>query len=385
MPASPLAYLGALRPVPVGPVVPQTDGVGWLQAALAKAAADGVVDAHDAERARRIYGRLQKASAIDARASGLDDYTHHDWDRMRLYQDTGGGGQAAPGSAWYRPTLQARMAIFSEVANRAAQAAFDEEEAAPGHLLQVSCTGYDAPTAAQRLALARGWEAQSRMLHLGHMGCYAALPATATAAGLVRASPDADARASVFHVELCTLHLDPTATEPTLLVQQALFADGAIRYDLSKQPQADGFALLGHFERLLPETREHMTWRLADSAFDMVLSRDLPRIIREQVGPVVEAFLAEHGLTPADVPHFAIHPGGPSVIESTADALGIGDDRVPHSHGVLRDRGNMSSATLPHIWKRMVDDPAVAEGDLVCSIAFGPGLTVTGNLLRRGA
>ena len=384
MPASPLAYLGALRPVPVGPVVPQTDGIGWLQAALARAADDGAVDARDADRARRIYSRLQKASAIDARASGLDDYTHHDWDRMQLYQSAGGDGQAAPGSTWYRPTLQARMAIFSEVAHRAAGVAFDPGEKAPGHLIQVSCTGYDAPSAAQRLALARGWEAEARLLHIGHMGCYAAVPATATAASLVAASPDEAARASLFHVELCTLHLDPTATEPSLLVQQALFADGAIRYDLSKQPQEDGFALLGHFERLLPETREHMTWRLADSAFDMVLSRDLPRIIREGVGPVVEGFLAQHGLTPADVPHFAIHPGGPSVIESTAEALSIGEARVPHSQAVLRERGNMSSATLPHIWKKMADDPAVSDGDLVCSIAFGPGLTVTGNLLRRG-
>jgi predicted naringenin-chalcone synthase len=384
MPASPLAYLGNLRPVPVGPVVPQTDGIGWLQDALSRAAEEGAVDARDADRARRIYGRLQKASAIDARATGLDDYTHADWDRMRLYQSVGGDGQAAPGSAWYRPTLQARMAVFSEVANRAAEQAFDADEAAPGHLIQVSCTGYDAPTAAQRVALSRGWEAESRLLHLGHMGCYAAVPATATAADLVQASPDAAARASVFHVELCTLHLDPTATEPSLLVQQALFADGAIRYDLSKRPQDGGFALLGHFERLLPETREHMTWRLADSAFDMVLSRDLPRIIRKGVGPVVEGFLAQHGLTPADVPHFAIHPGGPSVIESTAEALGIGEDRVPHSQAVLRERGNMSSATLPHIWKKMTEDPAVKEGDLICSIAFGPGLTVTGNLLRRG-
>ena len=384
MPASPLAYLGAIRPVAVGPVVPQPDGVGWLQAALARAAADGVIDAHDAERARRIYGRLQKASAIGSRATGIDDYTHHDWDRMTLYQTAGGDGQASPASTWYRPTLQARMAVFSEVANRAAHAAFDEGEPAPGHLLQVSCTGYDAPTAAQRLALARGWEAHTRMLHLGHMGCYAAVPATATAANLVAASPDAAARASIFHIELCTLHLDPTATEPSLLVQQALFADGAVRYDLSKQPQPGGFALLGHFERLLPETRAHMTWQLADSAFDMVLSRDLPRIIREQVGPVVEGFLAEHGLTPHDVPHFAIHPGGPSVIESTAEALGIGAEKVPHSQAVLHARGNMSSATLPHIWKLMADDPAVAEGDLICSIAFGPGLTVTGNLMRRG-
>ena len=73
------------------------------------------------------------------------------------------------------------------------------------------------------------------------------------------------------------------------------------------------------------------------------------------------------------------------MIESTAGALGLDGDRVHHSQEVLRERGNMSSTTLPHIWDRIAQDPAVEDGDLVCSVAFGPGLTVASMLMRKGA
>ncbi|HEX8298352.1 MAG TPA: 3-oxoacyl-[acyl-carrier-protein] synthase III C-terminal domain-containing protein, partial [Rubricoccaceae bacterium] len=89
--------------------------------------------------------------------------------------------------------------------------------------------------------------------------------------------------------------------------------------------------------------------------------------------------------TVADIDAFAVHPGGPRVIESTAEALGLPDDKVAHSQAVLRERGNMSSTTLPHIWARMLADDTLPAGALVASIAFGPGLTVVGNVMRKGA
>ena len=71
------------------------------------------------------------------------------------------------------------------------------------------------------------------------------------------------------------------------------------------------------------------------------------------------------------------------MIEQTAEALGLADAQVAHSQAVLRDRGNMSSTTLPHIWARIADDPAVPDGALVLSVAFGPGLTAVANLMRK--
>jgi predicted naringenin-chalcone synthase len=93
--------------------------------------------------------------------------------------------------------------------------------------------------------------------------------------------------------------------------------------------------------------------------------------------------LARHGLYPADLKHAAIHPGGSRILDGIAACLELTEAQMAHSRRVLHERGNMSSATLPHIWARMAADPAVRPGELILSLAFGPGLTVTGNILRK--
>jgi predicted naringenin-chalcone synthase len=369
----------SVRSLPVGHRVPQADGVAWMQAALARAADAGAVDPDDAERARRFYDRLGRQPAIASRETCLADYTHQDWDAMTLHRPTSGGPFAGG-------TLDVRMAAFAETAHRVADAAFAPGEPAPDAILQVSCTGYDSPNAVQRVAAARGWMS-ARLLHLGHMGCYAAVPAVALAADLVAADAlrsGADARASLLLVELCTLHHDPTTTDIERVVQQCLFADGAARLDVTAAPGAGTqFALLDHAEAILPDSLGAMTWRPADGGFRMTLARDVPQRIRAHVGGLAGPMLAAHGLTVDDVAVWAVHPGGPRVIEQTAEALALTDEQTRHSRDVLRARGNMSSTTLPHIWEAVAADDAVPAGALVASLAFGPGLTAVASLMRK--
>ncbi len=375
---TPRAYL-SVRSLPVGTRVPQADGVAWMQAALARAADAGAVDAADAERARRFYDRLGRQPAIASRETCLPDYTHREWDAMTLHRET-------PAGPFAGGTLDARMALFADTALRVADAAFRADEPAPDALVQVSCTGYDSPNAVQRVAAARGWT-RARLLHVGHMGCYAAVPAVALAADLAAADAarsGGEARASVLLVELCTLHHDPTTTDVERVVQQCLFADGAARVDVTAAPGADAqFALLDHAETILPDSLGAMTWRPADGGFRMTLARDVPERIRAHVGGLVGPMLAAHGLAAADVDVWAVHPGGPRVIEQTADALGLSDEQTRHSRDVLRARGNMSSTTLPHIWEAVASDDAVPAGALVVSVAFGPGLTAVASLMRK--
>ncbi len=375
--SQPRTYL-SVRTLPVGRRVAQADGIAWMQAALARTAGgDG------AERARRFYGLLARQTTIDSRETCLDDYTHQDWDAMRLHRPA---DAAADGDLYGAATLDARMEIFAETANRVAEAAFADDAEAPDAVVQVSCTGYDSPNAAQRVAAARGWD-RARLLHVGHMGCYAALPAAAMAADLVSAASarsGADALAAVFLVELCTLHHDPATTDVERVVQQCLFADGAARVDVTAHERPGAFALLDHAEAILPDSLESMTWRPADGGFRMTLARDVPARIRAHVAPLAERLLAAHGLTPADVPVWAVHPGGPRVIEETAEALELADGQTRHSREILRTRGNMSSTTIPHIWAAVAADDAVAPGTLVASVAFGPGLTAVASLMRKG-
>ena len=389
---APRAYL-SVQPLSFGTSMAQSEGIAWMQAALARS-----VSGPDAERARRFYGLLQRQTQIERRVTCLDDYTHQDWGRMRLHAPLhSGDGQAGPDAGLYgAATLDARMELFAQTANAIAADAFAGDAEPPDALVQVSCTGYDSPNAVQRLAAARGWADRTRILHVGHMGCYAALPAAAMAADLAmataaRAVPagaddDAagDARVSILLVELCTIHHDPTTTDVEQVVQQCLFADGAARIDVTAQPRPGAFALLDHAEALLPDSLESMTWRPADGGFRMTLARDIPERIQASVGALVDGLLARNGLSRSDIGLFGIHPGGPRVIESTAEALGLSGDQIRHSQAVLRERGNMSSTTLPHVWAGIAEDPAVAPGTLVCSVAFGPGLTAVANLMRVG-
>ena len=403
MAMTPRAYV-SVRPLPFGHTLEQADGIAWMKAALRRASAAAPLP--DVDRALRFYDLLSRKSQIEHRVTALDDYTHRDWDRMRLHSAPAlGDGQPAatgPGaSPWYQADLGRRMDLFAETAEAVARDAFAGDAEAPDAVVQVSCTGYDSPSAVQRAVAERGWGDRTRVLSVGHMGCYAALPALATAADLVTAAAarrataplagaasgdDAAARAAVLLVELCTLHHHPATVDPEQIVQQCLFADGAARLDVSATPEGSAsptFALLDHAEALIPDTLGEMTWRPSGVAFQMTLSRRVPDHIREHVAGVMGRFLGRHGLAVPDVDVWAVHPGGPRVIESTAEALGVDDDRARHSHAVLRDRGNMSSTTLPHIWDRIARDESVPPGALVASVAFGPGLTVAANLMRK--
>jgi len=103
------------------------------------------------------------------------------------------------------------------------------------------------------------------------------------------------------------------------------------------------------------------------------------------LAPFVERLLVEAGEREDAIGRavFAIHPGGPKIVDQVATTLGLADEQVAFSRAVLRERGNMSSATLPHVWQAIVASPTVRDGELVVSLAFGPGLTLSGAVLRK--
>ncbi len=102
--------------------------------------------------------------------------------------------------------------------------------------------------------------------------------------------------------------------------------------------------------------------------------------------PLVGALFAKGGLDlAADLRRtvFAVHPGGPKIIDQVRDVLELSDAQVQSSRDVLYEHGNMSSATLPHVWARLLEAADVRSGTPIFSLAFGPGLTVSGGLFRK--
>jgi predicted naringenin-chalcone synthase len=356
-------------------VTPQSAIHDWLAHAHA-AAQTGSEQAPAAARLRRAFDRFGcDPERIARRFHALEDFTHQDWARMRIFNLTDhpeGRG------------LAARMDCFAEVTSQVFASLYADEAVAPEHLIHVTCTGYVAPSAAQRLVASKGW-LTTVVTHAYHMGCYAAFPAIRQAVGFLLAD-GAAGRADVVHTELCTLHLNPALHDPEQLVIQSLFADGFARYTVATQaPERPHFELVAMREELLPDSSEAMTWRCADWGFHMTLARDVPQRLAQALPGFVAQLAAKAGCTEADVrrARFAIHPGGPKIIEQVQAALELEDAQVEASRRVLRAYGNMSSATLPYVWAEMLADDTVADGTLVVSLAFGPGLTLCGNLLVK--
>jgi predicted naringenin-chalcone synthase len=283
-----------------------------------------------------------------------------------------------------------RMDLYRQATTRAFSEWYplngEYRRGAPDDIIHVSCTGYIAPSPAQELVARLDLGHQVRVTHAYHMGCYAALPALRIAEGLIRAG---SAQVDIAHTELCTLHLQVGRVEPEQLVIQSLFGDGHIRWSLFDSsapgsPSQAHFELLGHAEEIVPGSQQDMSWNAGETGWQMTLSRDVPEKIKLALPGFVARLLEPHGLKLSDCIG-AVHPGGPKIIDEVAQALSFTEEQVRYSKQVLFERGNLSSATLPHIWEKIAEDPTTPDEQPVLSLAFGPGLTLCGALMLKRA
>jgi alkylresorcinol/alkylpyrone synthase len=244
-------------------------------------------------------------------------------------------------------------------------------------LTVASCTGYATPGLDILLARDLAMPPDVQRLFVGHMGCYAAIPALGAAANFVRAHGRA---ALLLCLELPSLHIQPAATARDIgqVVAHAMFGDAAAACVVA--PGTDGLHVVDIAALTDPAAIDYMTWDVTDFGFRMSLSPRVPEALARHVRPVVSELLARNGLDIPDVRGWAVHPGGPRILEVAADRLGLDDEQLAGSHGVLRDYGNCSSATALLILERLM--PGLASGDHVVAMAFGPGLTLYAALLR---
>ncbi|WP_036970949.1 3-oxoacyl-[acyl-carrier-protein] synthase III C-terminal domain-containing protein, partial [Promicromonospora kroppenstedtii] len=133
---------------------------------------------------------------------------------------------------------------------------------------------------------------------------------------------------------------------------------------------------------LYPGTTDALGWEVRDTGFAIVLSADLPDLLGAHLLADVKGLLAEHGLTPADVPTWVVHAGGPRVIDAVRDALGLAEDDVRESRASLAGAGNLSSVSVLDVLARTLDHSAAPAGAPAVLMAFGPGVSCELVLLR---
>ncbi len=282
----------------------------------------------------------------------------------------------------------------SAVTDALAAAALDPAEI--GLFAVCSCTGYATPGLDILLARDLGMSPHTQRLAIGHMGCYAALPGLGTVADFVRAR---QRPAVLLCAELTSLHLQPPTRDVQQIVAHALFSDAAAAVVLRPSTQerpVDGWQVLDIASVTDVATADYMTWDVTDLGFRMGLSQQVPDVLDQHVEALVDALLAGHGLARSDVTGWAVHPGGPRILTVVQQRLGLTDEQLAPSRGVLAEHGNCSSPTVLLILERLLAaagsesaglvsaGPASAGPEYVVALAFGPGLTLYSALLRRG-
>ena len=323
----------------------------------------------------RLLPALYRRTGVRSRSSVL------------LSPEHGGTAEGEPSQSFfhppvdindYGPTTEERMKVFAQSALPLAleasakalrQASLDPDKIT--HLVTVSCSGFQAPGVDIGLIRGLNLSPTTERIHIGFMGCHGALNGLRAASALAAAHPKA--RILLCAVELCSLHYQ-YGWDPEQVVANALFADGAAAAVGMSTPYdpAGAWQVSATGSCLLPDCEDAMTWKIGNHGFKMTLSPRVPDLIRQHLRPWLEGWLATQNLDLDQVKSWAIHPGGPRILNGVETALGLPPQACATSREVLSECGNMSSPTILFILQRLAyrhaPRPCVALG-------FGPGLT----------
>lgn len=355
----------------------QSESLDWLSKShciINKEKTDSIETLH-LKRRYSHYGCSEKR--ILERGTEIEDFTHQKWSKMSLFNLSEGR----------QTKLDARMDFYKKHVSRSFSELFESSTKDLEYLIHVTCTGYLSPSPAQEFLTNKGLGEICNVLHLYHMGCYASLPAIKTAKALHK---DTQKKITIVHNELCTLHFNPWDSSPQQLVIHSLFSDGHIKYTVEskndKTKKGPAFEILALNEGMIPESTQDMSWRCGEDGFIMSLSPLVPQKFTHYVGTFLRNWFKNENLNWEKIKKeafFAIHPGGPKIIDNIQESLNLETWQISHSSRVLYRFGNMSSATLPHIWEKMLNSDEVPNGSLIVSLAFGPGLTLHASLFKK--
>lgn len=305
-----------------------------------------------------MFQRLEEAYAnagVETRSScvPIDWYNEeHGWpERAALYEEN---------------ALALLEAAAGEALGKAGLAARDVDT-----VVVVSTTGISTPSLDAHLLNRLGFRTDINRLPVFGLGCVGGVSGLARAADMARARPGTNVLLLV--VELCALTFRPQEMTKANIIASALFGDGAAAIILRSGEVPDAIGChLGSAEHTWPDSLDVMGWRVEDDGLGVIFSRDIPSLVRQDVRPAMEGFLAGLETDLSGLSGIVAHPGGRKVLEAYEGALEMSPDVFRHARAVLRDQGNMSAVTALCVLNRAVHD---GDRGLHAMMALGPGFT----------
>lgn len=271
------------------------------------------------------------------------------------------------------PTTAERMEAYQEHAFPLVQKVLDPllngcDRQAITHLIVTSCTGFYAPGVDVEIVKRLGLRSSVERTLIGYMGCYASIPGLKLAQKIVQA--DQEAKVLMVNVELCTLHWRKGDIPFDQFISFLLFADGCAGSLISAE--SAGLKLGKFYSTLLPDTLNFMGWTIGNDGFYMNLDAGLPKKLAEGLNTERSGVMKDKNVE--DYTFWAVHPGGKTILDGIKQEMKILDAAMTDSYAILKNFGNMSSATLMFILERIISD-STRKGP-GCALAFGPGLAL---------
>ena len=287
------------------------------------------------------------------------------------------------------PTTKQRNDLFAKEALRLGKLAVEKlfnanpkfDKSKISHVITVTCTGFDAP--GLDYFIVKDFDLNPKMDRyiLGFMGCQAAINALKLAKDLCLSNPEA--RVLIVNVELCSVHLQQV-WETDQVIANAIFADGisaALVSSVKKDTEGNKYILHDFATDIVPGTEEDMAWNIGNTGFGMKLTLNVPRVVKANIAGILEELLKEANKTKDDIKIWAIHPGGKTILTKSEEALDLTPDDLDASYHIMREYGNMSSATIMFVLEHVLKDSA--KKGLTFTTSFGPGMTIEAVLMEK--
>lgn len=319
---------------------------------------------------RQLMRRLHAAAGVDRRHLVLP---------LERYRELGGFGPAND--------------VFLDQGARLAERAVGSALAAAGLtgadvdlVMSVSVTGIGAPSLDARLHAPLGLRPDVKRVPVFGLGCVAGAAGIARLHDHLAGHPDDVA--VLLSVELCSLTFQADDDSTANLVSSGLFGDGAAAVVLVGENRArrlgpaGGPRVVATRSRLYPGTERVMGWDVGGSGFRIVLAATVADVVEKYLRDDVDTFLADHGLTLADITSWVAHPGGPKVIEAVTRSLDLAPQALQVTRDQLARRGNLSSSSVLQVLEATMADRRPEPGSHGLLLAMGPGFCAELVLLR---
>jgi len=247
------------------------------------------------------------------------------------------------------------------------------------YIITVSCTGIMIPSVDAYLVNRLKMKQDIVRLPVTEMGCAAGISGIIYASNFLAANPGK--RAAVVAVESPTATFQLDDFSMANIVSAAIFGDGAATVLLSSEETTGGPAVIAKEMYHFYDATEMMGFRLTNSGLQMILDEAVPEKIAEHFPKIVHPFLERNDLTIEDVQHFVFHPGGRKIIQTVEELFGSLGKNIDDTKEILRQYGNMSSATVLYVLERFLDKD-IPAGDTGLMLSFGPGFSAQSILLK---